>query len=212
MGKFNSTQIYALIVGVVVIGVVVFLISNGTFELGGSDDESNDALAQTTAQAEAEAEDQAEAAAAADDQSDEDGEAAPPAAGLQPMDSAFQFGDLRTIVTDVRLTDLVGEEGDETLALERFARVRLSARNTGLEPFSLEGTLILIDSRERRFTPNGEATENSARIDPDRGSALSLDLQPGITTDLVVVFDVPEEAENFRLRIVGGFVEVELDR
>lgn len=214
MGKFSSTQLYALIVGVVVIAVIAFLIANGTFELGSGDDDSDDALAQTSEQAQVEGssseQSQSQPAADADDAGGES--TAAPAVGLQPMDSAFQFGDLRIIVTDVRLSDLVGEEGDETLALERFARVRLSARNTGRAPFTLAETLVLVDGLGRRYTPNATATANAARIDNDRSDALAQDLQPGITTDLVVVFDVPEEAEDFRLRIEGGYVEVELDR
>lgn len=209
MRNLSSTQLYALVVGIAVIAIIAFLIVNGTFEFGDDDENGDDALAQTTEQTEPEErEDGGEQA-----QSDaEKGDAATPAAGLQPMDSAFQFGDLRLIVTDIRIADRVGQEGDETLALERFARLRFSARNTGLDAFTLDGSLVLIDAVGRRYTPNATATENAARIDADRGNALTQDLQPGITTDLVVVFDVPEEVGDFRLRITGGYVEVELDR
>lgn len=215
MGKLGSTQRYALIVGVIVIAVIVFLIASGTFELGGGgDDGDDDALALTAEQAEADD----DAGRASPDAGEADGAAAEgaqtaaPAVGLQAMGSAFQFGDLRVIVTEIRLSDRVGQEGDETLALERFARLRLSARSTGLDAFTLGGSLVLIDARGRRFTPNAAATENAARIDDSRGNALTRVLQPGITTNLVVAFDVPEEAEGFRLRISGGYVEVELNR
>ena len=207
MRKFSSTQLYALVVGIAVIAILGFLVANGTFEFG-SDDAGGESLSEAVEQADEEPSDADGAEAEAEDG---DVEAAP-SVGLQAMDTAFQFGDLRVIVTDIRLPDRVGEEGDETLALERFARVRLSARNTGLDAFTLDGALALIDGMGRRFTPNGVATENAARIDLSLGSALTQDLQPGITIDLVVVFDVPEEAEDFRLRISGGFAEVALDR
>ena len=206
MGNLGSTQRYALIVGVVVIAVIVFLIANGTFELGGDDDD-DDALARTTEQAQSDEEAGEENGGAA-----AGAQTADPAVGLQAIGSAFQFGDLRLIVTEIRFSDRVGQEGDETLALERFARLRLSARSTGLDAFTLGGALVLIDAQGRRFTPNAVATENAARIDESRGNALTRVLQPGITTDLVVAFDVPDDAEGFRLRIRGGYVEVELNR
>lgn len=216
MGKFSSTQLYALVVGVAVIAIVGFLIANGTFDFGSSDDE-NDSLAVPSAQADGgERPDDADAdggdaqANSSAEEADEDGAVA--AAGLQTIETAFQFGDLRVIITDIRISDRVGQEGDETLALERLARLRLSARNTGLEPFTLDGALLLIDGQGRRFTPNVAATANAARVDSSRGNALTQGLQPGITTDLVVAFDVPKEAEDFRLRISGGYVEVALDR
>ena len=198
-------------VGVVVIAVVVLLIANGTFDFGSSD-EDDDSLASESSQAEADTSPDDSAPDGDATNGDDDDEAAPAAVGLQEMDSAFQFGDLRLVVTEVRLSDRVGQEGDETLALERFARVRLSARNTGLDAFRLDAALVLIDGQGRRFTPNAAATANAARIDSSRGDALTQDLQPGITTDLVVAFDVPDGAEDFRLRITGGFVEVALDR
>ncbi len=83
---------------------------------------------------------------------------------------------------------------------------------TGGEPLSLDGGLQLVDASGRVFTPNPVATAAAAgRID-DREDALAIRLQPGITADLIVVFDVPNDAEDFRLRLRGGFVDVTLDR
>ena len=39
---------------------------------------------------------------------------------------------------------------------------------------------------------------------------LAVELQPGLTVDLVLVFDVPEDAEGLLLRVGGGFVDVAL--
>ncbi len=208
-GSMSPTQRYALVVGAVVIVVIAFLIVNGTFEIGGGGgDGDNDSLAldQRTAPA---------GDAAADDAPDAGagmGGAVAGPTGLPAMDQAFQFGDLRMAVTEIRLGDRVGAENDEVEALERFATVQLSARNTGRTAFDLVGRLLLVDGQERGFAPNAAATGAAARAATDRGDALTVALQPGITTDLVVVFDIAEEAEDFRLRVRGGFVEVALDR
>ena len=196
MAKFSATQKYALVVGVVVIVAIVFLIISGTFKLGSGDDAPDDPLAVSAEPAEPD--------------EDEADDRPPPAAGRQAMDRAFQFGDLRVIVTDLEISDSVGHEGDETLATERFARVQFSARNSGSAPLLLDGALVLIDANGRSFSPNLAATENAARVDAEYGDALMLHLQPGILTDLVVVFDVPHDGFGFRLRIKGGYVDVEL--
>ena len=206
MGNLGATQRYAMIVGVVVIVAIVFLIANGTFELGGSDDDGPLAVEQVAAELDEEDE------ASADEESGDDDAPSRPAAGLQPMEVAFQFGDLRIIVTDIRLGDRVGEEDDETLALERFATVELSVRNTGLDAGTLEGALLLIDGSGRRFSPSVAGTAVAVRVDANREDAQAVSLQPGITTALVAVFEIPDEAEDFRLRVSGGYAEVELDR
>ncbi len=198
MAKLSPTQKYALVVALVVIVVIAFLIANGTFQFG-EHNPGDDIIPQ-----------EEEMAAGADD--GDDGEApAPAVAGRQPMHRAFQFGDLRVIVTGLTVTDMVGQEGAESLALERFAMVHLSARNTGTSPLTLDGALGLVDATGRGFSPNRLATENAAIAHPDHADALVQVLQPGIITQLVVVFDVPHDAYGLRLRIEGGYVDVELE-
>ena len=197
MARLSPTQKYALAVGIVAIAVIAFLIVNGTFRFG-EHDPGDDTIPQE------------EEFAAADDE--DDGEApAPAVAGRQPMHRAFQFGDLRVIVTGLTVTDLVGQEGAESEALERFAMVHLSVRNTGTSPRTLDGALGLVDATGRSFTPNRLATENAGIAHPDHVDALVQVLQPGIITQMVVVFDVPHDAYGLRLRIEGGYVDVELE-
>ena len=197
MARLSPTQKYALVVGIVAILVIAFLIINGTFQFGDDQGPGDDSAPQ-------------EQVTAADDE--DDGEApAPAVAGRQPMHRAFQFGDLRVIVTGLTVTDLVGQEGAESEALERFAMVHLSVRNTGTSPRTLDGALGLVDATGRSFTPNRLATENAGIAHPDHVDALMQLLQPGIITQMVVVFDVPHDAYGLRLRIEGGYVDVELE-
>ena len=127
------------------------------------------------------------------------------------LDQAFLFGDLRVVVTDLQLSTMVSEGRDTVAAIEQFASVLLTVRNTGTRPVSLAGALLLIDERGRTFTPNVMATAAVALRNESRFDALTFELQPSIATNLVVVFDVPEEVLGLRLRLLGGFVDVDLD-
>ncbi len=234
----TNTQWYAVVVGLVVIGVVVFLIASGGLSTG-SDVEDSLALPESAADADDIGPDDvgpgdggSAAVAASEDASEDEDEdegdnasasaegtsdgAAPfagsSALGALTMETPFQFGDLRVAVTDLALSDIVSEGSDEQLAIALFATVRLSVRVTGGEPLSLEGSLQLVDAAGRVFTPNPVATAAAAARIEDRADALTIRLQPGITTDLIVVFDVPNDAEEFRLRLSGGFVDVTLER
>lgn len=198
---FRGTRGYALLVLAVVVVVVVYLIATGTFDVGGNDEE-NDALALPAAEATtAEPGGEEESAPAAADETGASGIA---------FDEPFQFGDLRVRVTDLELTDAVGTEDDDTQATGRFAVVRLTVRNTGRAPLRLTDDLRLIDSAGRVFTPAADASAVADRRDGDRLDALTAEIQPGFTVDLLVVFDVATDAEGLHLRLSGGFVEVPL--
>lgn len=199
MARLSPTQKYALVVGLVAIAAIAFLIVNGTFQFGDDHDPGDDIIPQE------------EEMAAGEGDGELDG-VAPAAAGRQPMHRAFQFGDLRVIVTGLTVTDLVGQEGAESEALERFAMVHLSVRNTGTSPIALDGALGLVDANGRSFTPNRLASENAGIAHPTHVDALVQVLQPSIITQLVVVFDVPHDAYGLRLRIEGGYAEVELEQ
>ncbi len=87
----------------------------------------------------------------------------------------------------------------------------MTVRNDSEASVSLAGRLQLLDVQGRIFSPDAEATAAVALRDESRRDGLVVDLQPGLETDLVVVFQVPEQDERFRLRLSGGYVDVELD-
>ena len=196
--RLSGTAQFGILVGVVVIAVIVLFVVTGGIDLGGSDDDDPLAIEQL------------------DDQAEEDatasngGQGSSPGA-TQPQDQAFQFGDLRVVVTDLQLSATVSEGRDTVAAIEQFASVLLTVRNTGTRPVSLAGALLLIDERGRTFTPNVMATAAVALRNDSRFDALTFELQPSIATNLVVVFDVPEEVLGLRLRLLGGYVDVDLD-
>ncbi len=203
LARLSGTSLFAIFVGIVVIVVVIFLIASGGVDLGSSDDDGG--VLGAIEQAADEDEDE--------DAGDADADDSPAvASGAARQDEAFQFGDLRLAVTDLRLSTLVSEGRDTVEAIEQFATVLLTVRNTSDAPVSLGGRLLLLDGRGRIFSPDAEATAAVALRDESRRDGLVVALQPGLETDLVVVFQVPELAENLRLRLSGGYVDVELDR
>ena len=218
--RLASTQGYALLVGIVVIAAAAVVIVSGGVSLGSDDDEDPLALAETSSTTESDAsadvgsdDDSAASTQAADIAPAADGAAASAAAASAALerDQPFQFGDLRIAVTDLRLSRIVSEGSDEQAAIEQFASVSLTARNTGLIPSSLRDSLQLVDDQGRLFTASDEATAAVARRSTERADALVTVLQPGITTDLIVVFEVPEEVEGLQLRVTGGYVDVSLE-
>ena len=195
--RLSGTAQFGILVGVVVIAVIVLFLVSGGIDLGGSDDEDPLAIEQLN-------DEDADETASSGGQGSSPGE-------VQIQDQAFQFGDLRVVVTDLRLSTMVSEGRDTVEAIEQFASVLLTVRNTGTTPVSLAGALLLIDEEGRTFTPNVMATAAVALRDDSRFDGLSFELQPSIATNLVVVFDVPQEASGLRLRLLGGYVDVDLD-
>ena len=195
--------LFALFVGVVVIVVIAFLVVGGGVDLGTLDDNEGALGASEQVQ------EDASGAVSSDEATSE----APLSTGsASQQDVAFQFGDLLLAVTDIRVSRLVSEGVDEVEAIERFATVLLTVRNTGDAPLSLNEQLQLLDDQGRAFSPDAEATAAVAVRDGSANDALVARLQPDLEIELVVVFQVPEGAENFRLRVRGGYVDVVLER
>lgn len=200
---FRGTRGYALLVLAVVVVVVVYLIASGTFDVGGND-EKKDALALPAPTA------GATTAAPGGEEGTAPAAEGETGASRVAFDQPFQFGDLRVRVTDLDLTDSVGTEEDDTQATGRFAVVKFTVRNTGREPLRLTDDLRLIDSAGRVFTPDADASALADRRDDGRLDALTAEVQPGFTVDLLVVFDIAKDAEGLQLRLRGGFVDVPL--
>lgn len=189
----RSTQVFALFVGAVVVGVVVFLFATGQFE----SDDDEDPLALSS-----------EGVSAVDDAVGGRGDST---GSLVALAEAFQVGDLRLLVTERLFGSQVGENRDGVNAQGRFVVIALTARNTGMDPIMLGGRVQLFDDLGRSYSPVPEASATVARRNPEREDGLAVELQPGLTVDFVLVFDVPEEAKGLRLRMGGGFADVDLD-
>ena len=197
--RLSVMQLYALLVGVVVVAVGVFLVATGVFDLDGDDTDNNNLPAETAVDV------------AADVDADTVTAAGPPTLTVA-LEEPFQFGDLLITVTRLRLSNSVSEGRDELIAVARFASVNLRVQNAGAAPLSLAGALQLVDGLGRVYTPNSAASAAVAVRDDSRADALVVSLQPGIEVDLIVVFDLPDDAEDLRLRIRAGFLDVVLDR
>ena len=207
LGGLRTTQAFALLVAAVVVAVLVFLFATGRFE----SDDDEDPLALETDTSEQEQGGDGDASAGVGGASADEGEgAAVVASGGVALEEAFQVGDLRLLITESRRGSLVGENRDNVNALGQFVVISLTARNTGAIPVLLGERVRLMDSARRSYSPVPEASAIAALRDPALEDALVVELQPGLTVDLVVVFDVSEEAEGLLLRVVGGFVDVAL--
>lgn len=203
----RSTQGFALFVGVVVVVVLVFLFATGRFE----SDDDDDPLAlpdDQTSEQESGGDDGDSQADAEGDGGSTDGAEGGPIGDLVALDETFQVGDLRLRITDSRFGGLVGENRDNVDAQGRFVIISITARNAGADPIALEDRVRLLDASGRSYSPVPEASATAAQRDPELADALAVELQPGLTVDLVLVFDVPEDAEGLLLRVGGGFVDV----
>ena len=189
----RSTQVFALFVGAVVVAVVVFLFATGQFE----SDDDEDPLALPSE--------------GASELGDAMGGRVELAGAVVALAEAFQLGDLRLLVTERRFGSQVGENRDGVDAQGRFVVIALTARNTGMDPITLGDRIQLLDELGRSYSPLPEASATAALRDPAREDGLTVELQPGLTVDFVLVFDVPEEAKGLRLRVRGGFADVDLD-
>jgi hypothetical protein len=207
LGGLRTTQAFALLVAAVVVAVLVFLFATGRFE----SDDDEDPLALETETSEQEQGGDGDASAGDGGESAAEGEGvAVVASGGVALEEAFQVGDLRLLITESRRGSLVGENRDNVNALGQFVVISLTARNTGATPVLLGERVSLLDAARRSYSPVPEASATAALRDPVLEDALAVELQPGLTVDLVVVFDVPEGADGLLLRVVGGFVDVAL--
>ena len=138
--RLASTQGYALLVGIVVVAAVIVVIVSGGVSLGSDNDGDPLAIPDVPAATAAdespavESDAGSSASAQANDSADAGDvaglDAATSSAALR-FDQPFQFGDLRIAVTDFGTSQIVSEGSDEQEALEQFASVRLTVRNTG---------------------------------------------------------------------------------
>ena len=121
-------QLYALLVGVVVVAVGVILVATGVFDLDVDDTDNNNPPAETAVDV------------AADVDADTATAAGPPTLTVA-LEEPFQLGDLLITVTRLRLSNSVSEDRDELIAVARFASVNLRVQNAGAAPLSLAGAL-----------------------------------------------------------------------
>jgi endonuclease YncB( thermonuclease family) len=131
---------------------------------------------------------------------------APPAA----LGTAVRFGDFAIAATATNLQATAGAFNPQA-ARGIYLVVVVSITNTGDQPrvFPYEN-LVVRDSRNRSFTYALQAT---SYLQIGSGGTGPFDrLQPGLSYQLPVAFDVPTDAGGFVLTTAGNDFEIALDR
>ncbi len=128
----------------------------------------------------------------------------------QDTSRAFQFGDVVYGVTGLERKDGPGVGNPVRGPHGRFIVLSVSVQNRGNAPVQFSaGDFGLLDGQGRLFSPDREATRAYA-AEYRRDALVELVLQPGLSADAVLVFDVPTDATGLALRLQKGYLDVSL--
>lgn len=93
----------------------------------------------------------------------------------------------------------------DTQADGRFLIVRLRVQNASKEPGTVSTSLLkLIDNQDREFTKSDQGQAALGMSGDKTAKLFRGALNPGITQEIPVVFDVPDDAKGFKLKIPAG--------
>ena len=185
--RMSPLQRYAVLVVVVVVAVALYLFFTGQFSSGG-----DDGGGQQAAQAEPVE------------------PVAPGAQGGAPV-AYGESGRVGAIDFTVDEVDYPTEVAGGGIAVERFGLVRLRAVNRSDSPVLLAPQMLQIAASDgRRFAADAELSLGAAAAVP--GSvAPPATLQPGLATNVIAVFQLPNDAGGLVLRLHGAWVDFDLD-
>ncbi|MBI4289519.1 MAG: DUF4352 domain-containing protein [Chloroflexi bacterium] len=133
--------------------------------------------------------------------------------GLQAQSGRpFTFGNgLYTVDKTGRASEFT----DRTTSVKpsgTFLLVFLSVANRGREPLTFSPSdFTLYDREGRKFTALREATKLAASLNEKR-DVFGEALQPGLSMEAIIVFDIPKDAAGLSLRLSYGYLDVNLDR
>lgn len=185
--RMSPLQRYAVLVVVVVVAVALYLFFTGQFSGGG-----DDAGGQQAAQAEPVE------------------PVAPGSRGGAPVvyGESGRVGEIDFTVDEV---DYPTEAAGGGIAIERFGLVRLRAVNRSDSPVLLAPQMLQIAASDgRRFAADAELSLGAAAAVPG-AVAPPATLQPGLATNVIAVFQLPNDAGGLVLRLHGAWVDFDLD-
>lgn len=187
------------------VGIVVILVISGTVALAGSVDTgetSNDTDSASVA-SNAESSSENTDSNSADDDSEQ---------LTHEMGESFVVGEnSNSIEYNVQSASSASGVGGDVFSEEadgKYIIIEIQMTNVGDETIDLStNNFQLVDSQDRQFDVSRVSTalDQDPRIDSD--SVVFEQLQPGVTTQGAIAFDVPEGEDEFRLKIeaVGIF-------
>lgn len=138
----------------------------------------------------------------------------PPVTGGQlpaaSIGRAIGYGEWGYRVSSAEKRDRLEFDSKSLLPGGSFLLVHLTVTNNGKEPRSLAAADFgLIDGQGRRYSVDSEATElASGQLSKSR--LLDVVIQPGLSKDSVVVFDIPGDAGGLSFRLFQGYLDVDL--
>ena len=130
--------------------------------------------------------------------------------GSASLGRAVGYGDWGYLVSSVEHLDKITNDSKVLVPGGSYAVVHLTVTNNGKEPRSLSAAdFALVDDQGRRYSVESDATSmDSAAL--GLPNLLSVAVQPGLSKNSVIVFDVPKDARGLTLRLYQGYLDVNL--
>ncbi len=128
------------------------------------------------------------------------------------INETFNHGDFRYTITGVTDTNVIGSEYNSEHASEgaKFLIVNFTEENLSNETKTVYSERFsLLDNKGREFRVSSKGSTALMFSSKDKDFLLS-EIQPGIKHKSAVVFEVPEEAGGFMVKIPGGWGEKEV--
>lgn len=109
------------------------------------------------------------------------------------------------LIARVERRNAIGNEFMSTHADGQFLILRMQVHNgsNSTRTISTSG-MVVIDEQGREFAQSAEGQTALAMSGDQTAEFLMSQIQPGLTKNISVVFDVPPEAKDLKLRITGG--------
>jgi hypothetical protein len=126
------------------------------------------------------------------------------------LNKPFTFGNAQYTITKVELAKELQSGTTTTSTTGSYILISLTVIDEGIVPLTLNpADFTLLDSKGRTFTLNQEATRLAA-LSNKKSNILTESLQPGLTREGIIAFDVPENTSGFVLLLSNGYVKVNL--
>lgn len=118
--------------------------------------------------------------------------------------AAALVGNLTYLVDSVEEKYHLNGLGSKTYANGKFVIVRLIINNNGKKPQSIFLEMNLVDKEEREFSYSTSGKSALMMSGDETVEIIASEVQPGLQKNISIVFDIPVEAEDLKLKIPNG--------
>ena len=128
------------------------------------------------------------------------------------LNKPFTFGNAQYTITKIELVSELQSGTTTVTTTGSYLLVFLTVLDEGTEPLTLNpGDFTIIDNKGRTFTLNQEATRIAA-LSNKKSNILTESLQPGLSQEGIIAFEVPANTSGIALRLSNGYVQVNLGK